>query len=182
MLRALQDKLLRQDLFEEFCDEFTREMNRLRMERRASLSSAKREVERIGTRIKKLLNLMLDDEIAVDEGKAEIKALDARRKELQAQLETDDEPPPLLHPEMAELYRHKVTTLAQALEHPETRTEATEALRGLIDAIVLTPDESVLRIELRGNLAAMLSAATNAKRSPETGDLSLQVQMVAGGI
>jgi hypothetical protein len=35
-----------------FCDEFTREMNRLRMERRASLSSAKREVGRISTRIK----------------------------------------------------------------------------------------------------------------------------------
>ena len=144
------------------------------------MSSAKREVERIGTRIKKLLNLMLDDEIAVDEGKVEIKALDARRKELQAQLETAHEPPPLLHPEMAELYRQKVTTLAPALERSETRTEATEALRGLIDAIVLTPDEGALRIELRGNLAAMLSAATNAKRSAETGDLSLQVQMVAG--
>lgn len=63
------------------------------IERRASLSSAKREVERIGTRIKKLLNLMLDDEIAVGEGKAEIKALDARRKELQARLENADEPP-----------------------------------------------------------------------------------------
>ena len=181
VLHALRERLLQQDLFEEFCDEFTREMNRLRMERRATLSSAKREVERIGARIKKLLDLMLDDEIAVDEGKAEIKALDARRKELQAQLETADEPPPLLHPEMADLYRQKVTTLARALERSETRTEATEALRGLIDAIVLTPDEGALRIELRGNLAAMLSAATNAKRSPETGDLTLQVQMVAGG-
>jgi site-specific DNA recombinase len=50
----------------------------------------------------------------------------------------------------------------------------------LIDAIVLTPDEGALRIELRGNLAAMLSAASNAKRSPESGDLSLQVVMVAG--
>jgi site-specific DNA recombinase len=180
VLRALQEKLLQQDLFEEFCDEFTREMNRLRMERRASLSSAKREVERIGARIKKLLNLMLDDEFAVDEGRAEIKTLDARRKEFQALLETADEAPPLLHPEMAALYRQKVTTLAEALERSETRTEATEALRGLIDAIVLTPDEGALRIELRGNLAAMLSAAQNAKRSPETGDLSLQVVMVAG--
>ena len=81
---------------------------------------------------------------------------------------------------MAELYRQKVTTLAEALERSETRTEATEALRGLIDAIVLAPDEGGLRIELRGNLAAMLGAATNAKRSPETGDLSLQVVMVAG--
>ncbi len=37
-----------------------------------------------------------------------------------------------------------------------------------------------LRIELKGNLAAMLGAAQNAKRSPETGDLSLQVVLVAG--
>lgn len=85
-----------------------------------------------------------------------------------------------LHPEMAELYRQKVTTLAQALQEPETRVEATEALRGLIDAIILTPRAGELRIDLKGNLAAMLSAATNAKRSPETGDLSLQVEMVAG--
>jgi DNA invertase Pin-like site-specific DNA recombinase len=180
VLKALQEKLLNQELFAEFCDEFTREMNRLRMERRASLSSAKREIESISTRIKKLLNLLLDDEIAVDEGKAEIKALDARRKALQAQLETVDEPPPLLHPQMAELYRRKVTTLAQALEQPESRLGATEALRGLIDAIVLTPAEGALKIELKGNLAAMLGATVQSKRSPETGDLSLQVQMVAG--
>ena len=54
VLRALRERLRQQDLFEEFCDEFTREMNRLRMERRASLSSASRDVERIGIRIKKL--------------------------------------------------------------------------------------------------------------------------------
>ena len=51
---------------------------------------------------------------------------------------------------------------------------------GLTDAIILTPDLGVLRIELEGNLAAMLGEAQNAKRSPETGDLSLQVVMVAG--
>jgi hypothetical protein len=34
-------------------------------------------------------------------------------------------------------------------------------------------------MELKGNLAAMLSAAQNAKRSPE-GDLSLQIALVAG--
>ena len=54
--------------------------------------------------------------------------------------------------------------MAQALERSETRVEATEALRGLIDAIILTPTDGALRIELKGNLAAMLSAATNAKR------------------
>jgi transposase-like protein len=67
---------------------------------------------------------------------------------------------------------------AQALEHPETRTEASEALRGLIDAIVLAPNqgeppsragedsrsgEPRLQIELKGNLAAMLGAATKSE-------------------
>jgi hypothetical protein len=49
-------------------------------------------------RFKKLLNLMLDDEIAVEEGKVEMKGLDGRRKELEAQLQTADEPPPLPAP------------------------------------------------------------------------------------
>jgi hypothetical protein len=39
--------------------------------------------------------------------------------------------------------------------------------------------EAGLRIELQGNLAAMLSAATNAKRSPDTGDLLLHINLVA---
>jgi site-specific DNA recombinase len=114
------------------------------------------------------------------EVKDELNANAAKREELKATLAAADAPPPLLHPEMAGLYRQEVTALAQALEHPETRTEASEALRGLIDAIVLTPDQGELQIELKGNLAAMLGAAQNTKRSPETGDLSLQVEMVAG--
>jgi len=95
------------------------------------IASDTEAVARISTRIKKLLNLMLDDEITVDESKVEMKALDGRRKDLEAQLKTADEPPALLHPEMARIYRTKVTELAEALQQPEGRLEATEALRGL---------------------------------------------------
>jgi hypothetical protein len=132
--------VLRQDFFEEFCREFAKEMNRLRMEQRVGLTSAKREVERIGRRIKKLLDLLLDDEVDMDEGKAEIKALDARRKELEIQLKAADEPPPLLHPAMADLYRTKIEELSSALQREDTRLEASEMIR-LIDSIVLIPDE-----------------------------------------
>ena len=96
------------------------------------------------------------------------------------QLEAADEPPPLLHPSMADLYRSKVEELASALQREDTRLEASEMLRGLIDSIVLTPEKGQLRIELRGNLAAMLTAAQQTKRSPETGDLLVPVQLVAG--
>jgi site-specific DNA recombinase len=125
---------------------------------------------------------MVMEGVPAAEAKDEMIAGAARREELEQQQQSLSEPPPLLHPQMADLYRTKVTQLARALQEPESRPEATEALRGLVDAIVLTPDRGgeTLRIELRGNLAAMLGAAQNAKRSPETGDLSLQVVMVAG--
>jgi len=149
------------------------------MEQRASLSAAEREIERIEVRRKKLIEMVMNG-VAPSEVKDELNANAIKREELKATLAAADAPPPLLHPEMAGLYRQKVTALAQALEQSETRTEASAALRGLIDAIVLRPDQGELQIELKGNLAAMLGAAQNAKRSPETGDLSLQVVKVAG--
>jgi hypothetical protein len=118
--------------------------------------------------------------VPASEVKDELISIANRRGELEAQLKAAKEPPPLLHPSMADLYREKVENLAAALQREDTRLEASEMLRGLIDSIVLIPDEGQLRIELRGNLAAMLTAAQQTKRSPETGDLLVPVQMVAG--
>jgi site-specific DNA recombinase len=114
--------------------------------------------------------------------KDELNANAARREQLEAKLAATEEPPLLLHPEMARICRTKVKELAKALQEPESRSEATEALRGLVDAIVLTPDQAgdLLQVELRGNLAAMLGATVQTKRSSEYDDLSLQVEMVAG--
>ena len=106
--------------------------------------------------------------------------LQNRKDALLKQLEVADEPPPLLHSSMADLYRSKIEELAEALQREDTRLEASEMLRGLIEAIVLTPEKGQLRIELEGNLAAMLAAAQKTKRSPETGDLLVPVQLVAG--
>lgn len=44
VLVALRDKLMRRDLFEDFRREYVRELNRLRMEHRAGLSSAPSEL------------------------------------------------------------------------------------------------------------------------------------------
>ena len=127
------------------------------MEHRAGLSAAEREIERIEVRREKLIEMVMSG-VAPSEVKDELNANATKREELKATLAAADAPPSLLHPEMAGLYRQKVTALAQALEYPETRTEASEALRGLIDAIVLTPNQGNA-IELKGNLAAMLGAA-----------------------
>jgi hypothetical protein len=46
-------------LFKEFCNEFTREMNRLRMEGSATIEAARSEVRRIERELDKLLELIL---------------------------------------------------------------------------------------------------------------------------
>src|SRR4029453_6622171 len=156
VLTALQVKLMRKDFFDEFCREFAKEMHRLRMEQRAGLKEAKRELERLKREIQKVIEAIKDG-FAGPDLKAEWNALQERKTALQAKLDTADEPPPLLHPSMADLYRAKVESLASALQREDTRLEASEMLRGLIDSIVLMPDEGQLQIELRGNLAAMLT-------------------------
>jgi hypothetical protein len=96
--------------------------------------------------------------------------LQARKESLLAQFATAGAPVPLLHPNLAALYRDKVATLASALQNAES-SEAAEALRGLVDAIVLVPAGNELRIELKGNLAAMLSAAQMRRGRPRATSL-----------
>jgi hypothetical protein len=84
---------------------------------------------------------------------------------------------------MAELYRQKVTGLTPADAFrlkPEATGDGVEAATAVPTRAGRRLHPCALTIELRGNFAAMLGAATNAKRSPETGDLSLQVSMVSG--
>lgn len=58
--------------------------------------------------------------------------------------------------------------------------DAVEAIRALIEAISLEPNGDRLNITLKGDLAGMLNAARDTKRSPDTGGLMVQIKMVAG--
>ena len=82
---------------------------------------------------------------------------------------------------MADVYRDRVTGLVQALEREDGRFAASESIRELIEAIVLEPDGEALKVTLKGNLAGMLQAARNDKRSPDTGDLQSKYRWLRGG-
>ena len=180
VLLAVRDKLMRRDLFAEFCQEYVKELNRLRMEHRAKVSQGRHELAVVEKEIRKLVQAIKDGVSAVSI-KSELLELESRQAELQKKLTAPDMPE-LLHPAMADVYREKVTELVRALQEDEDRRiPAADAIRGLIEAILLEPDGEGLKITLKGNLAGMLTAAGGGKRSPETGDLLLQIQMVAGG-
>ena len=113
--------------------------------------------------------------------KVKMQQLEAQKSGLLQELATVEQPQPLLHPNMAEIYRRKVTDLHVALNEEGTRLEAAEILRSLIEEIALVPEDGALRIEVRGDLAAaILNNATNAKSPSLRDGLVAQVEVVAG--
>jgi site-specific DNA recombinase len=180
VLDALRNKLMDPEVFWLFCEEFTKEVNRLRIQERAQIEADRSQVARIDRDLGKLVQALLDG-VPAKSIKAKIERLETRKTELTAGLAAAEAPPPLLHPRMAEIYRGKVADLHAAINEGEAiRAEATDILRSLIDAIVLTPEGGELKIELRGDLVGVLSVAGN-KTSPSSSDgLVSQVEMVAG--
>jgi site-specific DNA recombinase len=88
--------------------------------------------------------------------KARLTALEQEKAQTEARLHAGKHAPLLrLHTNLPELYRNKIGRLAEALNAPETVTEAAEIMRGLIDRIVLMPVDSELRAELHGDLAVL---------------------------
>ena len=182
VLNALRHNLMQPELFREFCEEFTREMNRLRMEGRASIDAAEAEIRKIDRELETLLNLILKGG-AADMLNAKMVKLERRQKELKAFLAEAEEPPPLLHPNMAHHYRLQVEDLYAALQEDSEarRMEATGVPRSLVKEIVLTPDpeSGELLIEVRGDLAGILAISLERKK-PSGGEGCAQFEMVAG--
>jgi len=97
-------------------------------------------------------------------------------------LESTNEQPVLLHPNMAGYYRQQVAALTETLHDDENRAEAVDLIRSLVDQITLTPNiEGKLDIDLYGDFAGILSLAAKNERSLDESDPSVvQVKMVAG--
>ena len=148
------------------------------MEYRAGLSSARSEFTAVEREIRKLVQAIKDGVSALSI-KDEFLSLESRKAELQSRLDAP-EMPELLHPRMSDVYREKVRSLCLALEAEDSRMGAADAIRALVEAIVLKQDGEDLKITLKGDLAGMLSAARDSKRSPDTGDLRVQIKLVAG--
>src|SRR5690606_7448702 len=181
VLNALRTKLVDPDLFAHFCEVFTQEMNRLRMEGRAGIASAEAELAKVNRELEKILDLYLNDALSVDMVKERSKKLEARKSELEQFLAEADEPPPLLHPSMALQYRKRVQQLYDALQNADEgkRIEAVDTLRSLVDRIILTPVDGKMEIDVQGDLAGILTISVQSK-NPASGAGSSQVKMVAG--
>ena len=181
VLSALRHHLMEPALFAEFCEEFTREMNRIRSAGSETLEASRAQIRKIDRDLDRLVDMILRGG-AADRLNERMVRMEARKRELEAVVAQSTEPAPLLHPEMAGYYRRQVESLHEALQTgPEAeRLKAADLLRSLISAIVLTPSDSGLEMDVQGDLAGILTIASNAKSPAGLRAGLSQVEMVAG--
>ncbi|WP_414896605.1 recombinase family protein [Rhodovulum sp. YEN HP10] len=148
VLDGLKTQLMHPDLVAEFIAEFHREMEKDRLEAEAGRVEAERALSKVTKEIDNIVT-------AITEGmfhpsmKAKMDALEAQKAAFEAKLTALPARSPLvLHPGLADVYAAKISDLAAALNDPESRPEAVEILRGLIEKIVLTPDADAANGEL----------------------------------
>jgi site-specific DNA recombinase len=89
---------------------------------------------------------------------------------------------PRLHPKLAEVYRQRVERLEEASNDPTIRPEATDALRTLIDRIVLYPGErrGEVQAELYGELGAILALSQGGGKTNRIPEAGVRFSVVAG--
>jgi site-specific DNA recombinase len=112
ILDALATRLMDPALFTAFCEEHVVETNRLR----AEATSGRRGLEAERARIERDLQRLgrRDPQGSVCNGCEGAHELDKRQNEIDAALQHAVEPPPVLQPSMAVLYREKVSPLSES--------------------------------------------------------------------
>ncbi|MCZ4263037.1 recombinase family protein [Limimaricola sp. G21655-S1] len=178
---ALSTRLMERELFTVFCEEFVAETNRLRAAQSGSKATTEAELVKVKRDLERLVQALLDG-VPAASVRERMQQLEVKQAGLERKLEATPPALPALHPDMAKLYREKVATLLDALNADDSRSAATEILRGLIDSLVLTPTDKAYQITLTGDLAGILglAAGEQAKTSAGVPAEALQVSLVAG--
>ncbi len=161
VLSALQTHLMRPELVELFCAEYTKHMNVLIAAQHQDLKRLKSEqskIEREKANIIDAIKRGIDPDMVKDE----LDAIKQRQIEIEAKMKVSGhEPQPFVHPAMASRYHAEVNALIRALQDQEAGGSA-QHIRGLIEKIILTPKigGGELQIDLHGDLAGILKIAT----------------------
>lgn len=179
ILSGLKTRIMEPALFEVFAKEFVAEVNAERMNSTAAKANIRTNLDRVERQIKRLVDAIVDGADAMPLN-AKLKELDADKTRLTAELLAAADEQPLLHPNLALVYRTHVERLELALRDPDTGREAFELVRGLIEEVRLVPADGQLNIELKGHLASILAIAAGSKQPADQAQhRALQIKTVA---
>ena len=162
VLNALAHHLMEPEAVAAFCDAYAEERNRLAAAASQGRDTLERELGSVKRDHAKLVDAIIAG-VPPEQVKDRMNALDARRKEIEERLAHGDQPTPVrFHPTMSATYRDRIGSLIQNLGDLEGADEARDAIRSLVEKVVLTPDPNGtgLTVDLHGALAALLRLAT----------------------
>jgi site-specific DNA recombinase len=182
VLEGLKNHLMHPDLVKTFIAEYHTELNRLMAERERAGDLWSTQLNQVARQIRAIIDAIKEG-IRTPSMQEELLALEVRKVELEARFAEKPQPMPRLHPNLAEIYRKKVARLREELNREETRVQAAGALRDLIEAVRLVPENGKLEIELVGELAAILSLCEEQRggtKNPRRRAAGVQETMVAG--
>jgi site-specific DNA recombinase len=167
VLAGLTDSLVSPEAVAVAVRAYAEETNRQNHERRAEAEADRRTLEKIERGLKGIMTA-IEDGMYQPAMKTRMDELTQQKAEIQARFADAPADVPDVHPNIAELYRAKVTRLAETLAAPESNGEAREDIRSLVGEVVLTPGEKWGQIHaiLRGELMAILDLAEGRRRSP----------------
>ncbi|MCP4735692.1 MAG: recombinase family protein [Bosea sp.] len=157
VLAGLKDRLMAPEMVEEAMRAYAQETNRLNRERRSNGDAWKTELGKVEKQIAQIVEAIADG-MYHPSMKQKMSGLEARKGELTALLADAPADKPDLLPNAAAIYAQKIGKLTEALNQPEERPEAAEALRMLIEKIVLTPgaQRGEMFATLHGELGTIL--------------------------
>jgi len=157
VLAGLKDRLMAPEAAAEAMRAYADETNHLNRERRASGDGYRSELAKIERTLKQMLNVI--EEGGYTRGMTDrMRELEAREDVLRDLLAQEQVDNPDIHPNISAVYRRKVERLAEALNVPEDRPEAAEAIRALVEKITLRPGpkRGEIHATLHGELGTIL--------------------------
>jgi site-specific DNA recombinase len=166
VLTGIRSRLMTPALAKAFCEEYTAQMNRLRMEQNAASKRNKRDLAKVGKEMEVVYQAFLKSP-DLDFLREKLSALGARKKELEAAIENAPPPAPVfVHPQMSLRYAQAIEGFLAAVNDPEHRSEAAKNLRTIIEKIVLTPnlDRTELVVDIVGELSGILHIAEGHRK------------------
>jgi hypothetical protein len=104
ILDLLKTRLMEPQLFKAFCEEFHREVNRLRIDESSTLEAQRTALDKVKRRTGKLIELITEGDAPVQAMKAELRTLEAKQAELENIFASAQAPAPPIHPALAEVW------------------------------------------------------------------------------
>ena len=182
VLNALTHHLMDPEALAVFCETYADERNRLRREAEGARETLERGLAQTKRDHQKLVDAIIAG-VPAEQVKERMIELDQQRQQLERKLSASPAPDPILiHPSMAVTYRERVAALIAGLGRSAEMPAAKEALRALVDRIVLIPaaGSTGVEIELEGELAGILRLGGLDATKPPRFARAVSETMVAG--